>query len=201
MPEKADVHIRTATAADQAAVVRVLSEAFADDPVFRWIYPDDATRYRVLPGFFDLLVEHSERRGGNLVAADSAGAAVWVPPGEVMVDPADEQAFGTAMVALSPTDVERLAISDEIFSAHHPTEAHWYLSLLGVAAAHQGEGVGSALLRVATARCDADAAPAYLEATNENNRRLYERHGFAVTDEMVLPDGPSVWAMWREPGT
>ena len=199
MPEKADVHIRTATAADQAAVVRVLSEAFADDPVFSWIYPDEATRHRVLPDFFDLLVAHSERHGANLVAADSAGAAVWVPPGQVMVEPADEQAFGTAMVSLSPPDGERLAISDEIFSAHHPTEAHWYLSLLGVAAAHQGEGVGSALLRAAAERCDADAAPAYLEATNRDNRRLYERHGFVVTDELVLPDGPSVWAMWREP--
>ena len=72
--------------------------------------------------------------------------------------------------------------------------------LLGVADAHQGRGIGSALLRTATDRCDAAGEAAYLEATNLNNRRLYERHGFVVTAELVLPDGgPSVWAMWRDP--
>jgi ribosomal protein S18 acetylase RimI-like enzyme len=64
---------------------------------------------------------------------------------------------------------------------------------------HQGEGIGSAMLRVALARCDEAGEPAYLEATSEDNRRLYERHGFRVTRELLLPDGPSLWAMWRAP--
>ena len=41
------------------------------------------------------------------------------------------------------------------------------------------------------------ACRAYLEATSEQNRRLYERHGFVATAELRLPDGPSLWAMWR----
>jgi ribosomal protein S18 acetylase RimI-like enzyme len=199
MSEQAAVDVRTTTAADRAGVVQALSEAFADDPVFSWIYPEAATRYRVLPGFFRLIESHSSRHGTNLVAGSDAGAAIWAPPGEVIVDPADEEAFGTAIVALSPPDATRLAICNQILDAHHPTDPHWYLSLIGVGDAHRGRGVGSALLRAATERCDAGAAPAYLEATNLDNRRLYERHGFIVTGEMVLPDGPSVWAMWREP--
>jgi len=55
------------------------------------------------------------------------------------------------------------------------------------------------MLRHATGRCDADGQPAYLEATSEHNRRLYERHGFVVTAPIVLPDGPTAYAMWREP--
>jgi hypothetical protein len=47
--------------------------------------------------------------------------------------------------------------------------------------------------------CDRDAMPAYLEATSEGNKRLYLRHGFEVTGEIKLPDGPSMWPMWRTP--
>lgn len=198
MTEHAAVEIRPTNPADRAAVVRALSEAFADDPVFSWIYPDRDNRHRILPAFFTLFEEHSAGRGGNLIAGDDLGAAIWVPPGQALVDPADEEAFGTALVALSPDDVERLMVSNELFEAHHPTEPHWYLSLLGVTEAHRGEGVGSALLRAATERCDDAGMPAYLEATNVDNRRLYERHGFVVTDDIVLPDGPTAFAMWRE---
>jgi ribosomal protein S18 acetylase RimI-like enzyme len=198
MTERTEIDIRAATAADHAAVVRVLSEAFADDPVFSWIYPDPATRAAVLPGFFALFAEHSSRLDGDLIAGDGHGAAVWVPPGESLVAPEHEEAFGVAIVGLSPGDAERLVASDEVFEAAHPTEPHWYLSLLGVADAHQGRGVGSALLRAATERSDRAGMPSYLEATKAENRRLYERHGFVVTDELRLPDGPPVWAMWRE---
>ena len=200
MTEHTRIDIRIATAADQSAVVRVLSQAFADDPVFSWIYPDPATRARVLPGFFALFAEHSAHREVNQVAGDGWGASIWAPPGESIVDPADSEAFGAALVLLSPSDAERLMASDELFEAHHPTEPHWYLSLIGVADGHQGEGIGSALLRDALERADRSAMPSYLEATRPENRRLYERHGFVVTDELVLPDGPTAYAMWRDPG-
>ena len=41
--------------------------------------------------------------------------------------------------------------------------------------------------------------PAYLEATSEDNRRLYERHGFVIVDELAVAGSPPLWAMWRQP--
>ena len=49
------------------------------------------------------------------------------------------------------------------------------------------------------ARCDAECAPAYLESSNPDNVPYYERFGFEVTGEIVIPDGPSLWPMWRNP--
>lgn len=52
---------------------------------------------------------------------------------------------------------------------------------------------------VGARRWDARGDAAHLEATSPDNRRLYERHGFEVTGEIVVPDGPTLWAMWRDP--
>jgi hypothetical protein len=46
---------------------------------------------------------------------------------------------------------------------------------------------------------DRQGEPAYLEATSPRNRALFERHGFAVVDELRTGDCPPVWAMWRRP--
>jgi ribosomal protein S18 acetylase RimI-like enzyme len=81
----------------------------------------------------------------------------------------------------------------------HPTEPHVYLFVLGARPTHQGQGLGSALLRHVLDRCDADGTPAYLEDTNTRNRDLYRRHGFAQTGEIRLPDGPPLYPMWRDP--
>ena len=80
------------------------------------------------------------------------------------------------------------------------SRAHAYLWFLGVAPAAQGRGVGSALLRAANARLDADGLPAYLETGTTRNVALYERHGFKVISEhKARADAPNMWSMWREP--
>jgi hypothetical protein len=49
-------------------------------------------------------------------------------------------------------------------------------------------------------RCDREATGAYLEASSERNRALYERHGFELVEAVRLPrGGPPMWTMWREP--
>jgi GNAT superfamily N-acetyltransferase len=63
----------------------------------------------------------------------------------------------------------------------------------------QGQGVGTALLADMLARCDEEGMGAYLEASNDDSRRLYERHEFVVQQALRIPEGPSMWAMWRAP--
>ena len=94
---------------------------------------------------------------------------------------------------------ERLLAAFELMDQHHPQQPHAYLFLLGTRPQWQSRGLGSALLREVLQRCDRDATPAYLEASSEGSKQLYLRHGFEVTGEIPLPDGPSFWPMWREP--
>jgi ribosomal protein S18 acetylase RimI-like enzyme len=88
-----------------------------------------------------------------------------------------------------------MAMLDE----HHPVDDHRFLWFLGVTPQRQGQGLGSSLLASTLERCDREGVAAYLDATSEHNRRLYERHGFTVVAERSVDGSPPLWAMWRDP--
>jgi GNAT superfamily N-acetyltransferase len=194
MSEASAITVRRATAEDLPAVVEALAAAFHDDPVSIWVAPDEARRRVLAPRFFAGVAQSYEPHGGVFLSADGAAAAIWAPPG--VED--DEAAIGELLEAMEES-APRVVQLLEAMGAVHPTEPHHYLFLLGTRPERQGQGLGSALMRPVLEACDRDGLPAYLEATSERNRPLYERHGFAVTGEIRVPDGPTLWAMWREP--
>jgi ribosomal protein S18 acetylase RimI-like enzyme len=193
---------RPAERTDRHGLNRVLSAAFADDPVFTWLVPDRSEREPLLPLIFDAFAEAFARHDQTHVTAPGSeltGAALWAPPGVAPVHPDEQAAFGGRLAELSGPHLERFGICLEVFEAGHPAEPAWFLQFLGVDPAHQGRGYGSALLRTVLDEADRAGEAAYLEATSERNRALYERHGFTCTADLVLPDGPTAYAMWRDP--
>jgi ribosomal protein S18 acetylase RimI-like enzyme len=148
---------------------------------------------------FEITVDVYQPHGGVYTTDPTPVAgAVWIPPG---CQPAGKQAeqLVSWYVEAAEENSERILASMELMDEHHPPEPHDYLFFLGTRPEWQSRGLGSALLREVLAGCDREGRPAYLEATTEGNRRLYRRHGFEVTGEIELPDGPSMWPMWREP--
>jgi ribosomal protein S18 acetylase RimI-like enzyme len=179
----------TTTTAETETAVRVLTAAFADDPVARWLLPGDLAE---APAdlLFGPLVQTSAALGELAVSADGTAAAVWLPRAAEPSVPEGE--------AL-PDSLTRLRTFLALIEARHPVgQEHLYLVFLGVLPAAQGRGLGGALLRERLARADAEGLPAYLEASSPCNRALYERHGFRdAGDPITLPDGPRLWPMWR----
>lgn len=117
-------------------------------------------------------------------------AALWAPPGAVPVSDQDAQELGQRITELAGPDAPRFLGVNKLFDDHHPPGSYWYLQFLGVAPAWQGQGIGSALLAPVLARCDREGMRAYLDATSQRNRRLYERHGFAAEGPFAPPGGP-----------
>ena len=203
------VAIRTAGEGDRELVVRLLDEAFQDDPVSNWVFPGDEYRRRTHPRLMTAFTDAVLAEGRIDVTEGGTACALWlsVPAGG---HPADG---GTARAEAEEADdavrlreavdpenerVERIA---RLMAEAHPADrAHEYLWMIGVAPGHQGEGLGTALIQHALDRCDSEGLPAYLEASSARSIRLYERLGFAFTGRAVdLPDGPRMWPMWREP--
>ncbi|MDP8970780.1 MAG: GNAT family N-acetyltransferase [Actinomycetota bacterium] len=190
---------RKPTAAERRAVAETLAAAFFDDPVIRWAWHNPQRRRQILPDFFELMVTGSLAHDEVYTTDDLAGAALWLPPAALQPSDGEAADFAAAVERVTheftPAVLQLFATLEE----HHPHEPHYYLPIIGTRPEHQGRGIGSALLAPVLERCDQDEVPAYLEATSERNQALYVRHGFQVTDEIPLPGGPTLWAMWREP--
>jgi GNAT superfamily N-acetyltransferase len=132
--------------------------------------------------------------GGAFVTEDGAAAAFWLPPGVE----SDGDMIG-ALIAEAIAEERRAVVGQvaEQMAHHHPHEPHWYLAVVGADPAHQGEGLGSALIKRGLKACDEQGLPAYLESSNPRNIPLYERHGFEVI-AAIQPDGfPGLYPMYR----
>lgn len=190
---------RRANGQDLPMLVETLVAAFLDDPVMTWWIPDAHRRPEILRAIFEITVDVNQPYG-ELYTTDPTpvAGAVWTPPGCQPSGEDAEQLVACYVEAAEETS-ERLLAALELMDERHPQEPHDYLFFLGTRPGWQSRGLGSALLREVLERCDREGRPAYLEASSETNQRLYRRHGFEVTGEIRLPDGPSMWPMWREP--
>lgn len=189
--------VRTARAADVPGLSATFADAFLSDPVMTWCYPDAVRRAQILPEAFRVLLEHTIPHGGVETVDGEVSGSIWVPPTAEI----DEETMVGEFVEVSGEYAERVVSAFELLGENHPSEEeHQYLFILGTRDAWQSRGLGSALIRSVTVGCDRDGVGAYLEATSERNRSLYERHGFQVTQVLHLPDGPPLWCMWRTPG-
>jgi ribosomal protein S18 acetylase RimI-like enzyme len=194
MVQKMDV--KTATESELESVIDALKLAFVCDPATRWVWPDPHKYLLYFSNF-------AKAFGGKAFANKSAhyvgnysGTALWLPPN---VDPDVD----TLLRLLQETTSEEVqAIVPQVFEkmgSYHPSEPHWYLPLLGVDPLYHNKGLGSTLLKYATAKFDGDNVLAYLESSNPRNIPLYERHGFKVLGTIQVNQFPPIVPMLREP--
>jgi ribosomal protein S18 acetylase RimI-like enzyme len=196
--------VRKATLADAPRLAQTLASAFQNDPVITWIFPDQHRRHAVLPAFMEFRLRNLAFPHDQVwMTTDGAAAAVWIPPpGRWQLPLPQRLRLLPALVRFLGLRTASVLAGLERMEARHPRDpSHWYLFILGTEPAAQGRGLGSALLAHMLARVDADQMPAYLESSSERNLALYGRHGFEITSEVVIPGGPRIWPMWREPRT
>lgn len=188
---------------EATACGRLLAEVLGDDPVIRAMLPGDRDRRARLTALHAAQLRSGPLPAGTVDVARTApggppvGAAVWHGPGgghareRLRNLPAVVRAIGLRHL---PTALAQSAR----YERHRPRGPHWYLEEIAVGGDARGLGVGSALLRHRLAEVDRAGLPAYLEATTDASRRLYERFGFVATGQVPVA-GPRPWAMLREP--
>lgn len=187
--------VRRAGRAEVRPLAAMLTRAFEDDPVMRWMFPD-APRMR---GFFASRARSLVKQEEVWTTDDHAGAALWAEPGRWRLGALDTIALGARFLFAFGRRLPAVLEGLELVERAHPETPHYYLAVLGTEPSRQGEGIGSALIEPVLRTCDEDEIGAYLESSKERNIDYYARFGFKVIDEVRLPRGPSVWPMWRDP--
>jgi ribosomal protein S18 acetylase RimI-like enzyme len=190
--------ITRATASHAAAVAELIATAFHTLDVACWLVPDPARRVEILPANFRIWVDHALAHGQLHLADNGAAAAVWFPRNPTM--PLPEPAnYEERLAAACREANDRFRHLDALFDRHHPTQQpHHHLAFLAVHPKRQRQGLGGALLRHHHNRLDAYSLGAYLEASSEGSRDLYQRHGYRDLNQIMrLPDGTPLYPMWR----
>ena len=197
--------VRRATRADVPALAAMLARAFARDPFFGWLVGEAPERgQRMRDGWAGLLRFSSAGLSETWTTDDHAGAAIWIPPGRKASSLVDSVRLTPAVVRMTTwRRLRAVSAALEALDAHrhrHAPRPHYHLAALGVEPDRQGEGIGSALLAPVLDAADAAGVEAYLETATARNVLLYERHGFDVVEELILP-GTDIhgWLMLRRP--
>lgn len=194
--------ITPASLADVPAAAAVLAEAFAGDPVLAAVTGRPSPTADLLARLFAPVLRSGALPLGGVDLARRAdgeivGVAVWEPPGarsHLLSQVLELPAF---VAALGLRGLRHAARVQSRMAAHRPAAQHWYLAQIGAATSARGTGVGSALLGSRLARIDAEGAAAYLESSNERNRRLYAREGFQEVAPIDGIPGARPMSMWR----
>lgn len=191
--------ILTAASTDVDAITDVIAEAFESLEVAEWLVEDDPQRRPTLAAHTRLWVQRALELGKATMIrtgdADCITAAAVVfpiilggPPLPIDYDARLEQACGPWAA--------RFRDLDRLLASHQPGHPHLHLAFLAVRPSHQRQGLGSALLT--EIRHQYPLLPVSLEASSDDSRALYQRCGFVDDgDPLVLPNGPSLWPMWR----
>lgn len=188
--------VRRATVSDISRIARTASRAFADDPVMRWLLPDDEeyeTHHQILFGN----IARRWLASDSLWCTDDAVAmAGWIPPGRPEVTP-----VGVVEYQHPEWRRKRFEALGGLVAANMPPEPHWYLNMLATHPDWQRQGLGGRLMAAVFELAAAEGVPCYLETETVENVAYYRHHGFEVrtewdvaTDESV---GPHMWGMLR----
>jgi ribosomal protein S18 acetylase RimI-like enzyme len=186
------IEIALATPADRELITSSLVAAFVDDPVLRWLFPDEETYREYAAAFFGHLFDKRVHRQSIWMVDDGASVAIWEPPA------ADSAPPGDTLAALLPADaMARVGEYDEAVHAAMPAGPSWYLGVLGTHPEHVGKGWGRAVMAAGLRRAAQDGLPAVLETATPANVGFYQRAGWEVVGE--LTDPVPTWIMRQVP--
>lgn len=180
--------------------------AFAEDPVWVAMFPSPEKREPGTGHLFGFMLRYAALCGEVYTTSGFEGAVVWLPAGFADVGGASALRAGALSLPFAigfraTRNMQKLGETTTRLRTTHCRGDHWHVAMLGVDPGHQGKGLGRALLTPKMEWCRRHGLPVWLETEAERNVRFYERLGFEVREEAVVPGlEVKLWGMLKEPG-
>lgn len=162
---------------------RLLAEAFADDALMSYFWPDPVRRARALPLFWSSRVEARRRAGIVESAGDAEGLAalvLWEKPGVTppMAEP-------LSLIRGLGTAIPRALAASRRIEELRPKTPHLYIAVAASLPRARGKGLVSELLKPHIEGSDVDV---FAVTTNPTSAAITKHMGFEVTGELVIGD-------------
>jgi GNAT superfamily N-acetyltransferase len=194
-----------------AMASEVAAKAFADDPVFQYLTPDDPElRFQAMIWLMNRAIAYCMQYDHVYTTPDVQGIAAWLPPGEFSSDPLQllRMMMRLQLYAL-PWQVgwnrlgQWLNVLATTEKAHHQdmgNSPHWYLGIMVVHPAFQGKGLGCQLLQPMLRQASEEGLPCYLVTFTEQAVHFYQKNGFEIVRQQKLAsNAPRFWTLKRNP--
>lgn len=193
------MEIRILESSDLADAALVVTLAMASNPIVAASLDQQSFKKPdSLQNFFTMVVRGVFDRGQVLGAFEEStlvGVCGITPPGACQ--PKGKEKLQTASLlvrSFSLSAVFRVLGWATEWTKNDPAERHWHLGPLAVDPAHQGTGIGDALLAAACEIGIEKGEPIYLETDRESNVGFYEKRGFSVIGQSKI-HGVDNWYM------
>lgn len=184
--------IQKLTEADLPLAARSLSNAFMDDPLQQYVFPDNADRITRSIPHFSAVLRYGILFGEVFSTQNHAGAVVWLRPGETTVSPekADKSGLSSLPETIGDAEFTRFISVLDFADQFHKQDMqvpHWYTMVIGVDPSSQGHGYGSSLLAPVLNEAAKTNIPVYLETAQPKNISFYRHMGFDLVREVQEP--------------
>jgi ribosomal protein S18 acetylase RimI-like enzyme len=189
------IDIDASAASDPDFVSRsaiLLARAFHDYPEYLYLFPDEAKRHAKLVTLLAVMTRYCLRYGKVMASSERLEAVLmYLPPpariqGGAMVK---SGAFGMLFKLGFHFLQRQNRIINVIVNARSTVipSPHAYLFLLATDPAFQKDGHATALMTCFLERLDEAGITCYLETSKKENVGFYQRFGFDLVEEQVVP--------------
>jgi ribosomal protein S18 acetylase RimI-like enzyme len=159
---------------DVPAIRTLLAEAYADDPLSEWIFPDPETRPHACGAWYGLFAEQYVQGARATVVREGSritAVALWRLPGDEPLSSNGVPGIAGLMTALvGPERVGAIGDGLHAVGTVQPREPHAYLNFLAVAADRRRTGLGRLVLQPLVDAARRAQLFAHLETTNPGGR-------------------------------
>ncbi len=170
---------------DDQRIVDILTEAFADNRSVNYVVKQGHHRIDHIRHLMRYAVATGHDFGEVWLSPDRQACALTVLPDTKRTTVASvKRDIGLAFSSTGLRKVYQTLHREGQIQARHPPEPFCHLWFLGVARAHQGQGLGSVLLEELIRHYDTQRRDIYLETSTRRNLPWYEKFGFEVYHEL-----------------
>jgi ribosomal protein S18 acetylase RimI-like enzyme len=170
--------------------VDIFTNAFIDDPLHLFAFPDLKERIRITKLIYELVVGHIVP-GMNLsfigifVNDILAGVQTYTTPQSKIWSEELDKAVLKMREKAKNESLNLIGEFSGLTMKHRPKEPHYYLNDLAVSEKYRRKGYGKALMEYAENECllNPFTSITALDTTNPDNVRLYEKYGYSVNTE------------------